>query len=105
VAESRRWPTGLGLSLAEARGFYAVLSAATLVGVAVDFTHVDPVKALVFAAVVNGVIAVPIMAVMMKLAVKPAVMGPFTVRRRLRILGWLSVAVMAAAVLAMLATL
>ena len=53
----------------------------------------------------NGVIAVPIMAVMMMLAAKPAVMGPFTVRRRLRVLGWLSVAVMAAAVVAMFATL
>ena len=105
VAESRRWPTGLGLSLAEARGFYAVLAAATLVGVAVDFTHIDPVKALYFAAVVNGVISVPIMVVMMKLAVEPDVMGPFTANRRLRALGWLSVAVMAAAVVAMFATL
>ena len=105
VAESRRWPTGLGLSLAEARGFYGVLAAATLVGVAVDFVHVDPVKALILAAVVNGVIAVPIMAVMMRMAVMPAVMGPFVVKRRLRVLGWLSVAVMAAAVVAMFATL
>ena len=105
VAESRRWPTGLGLSLAEARGFYGVLAAATLVGVLVDFTHIDPVKALLFAAVVNGVIAVPIMAVMMRLAVMPEVMGPFVVKRRLRLLGWLSVAVMAAAVVAMFLTL
>lgn len=105
VAESRRWPIGLGLTLAEARGFYAILAAATLIGVALDFTDVDPIKALLWSAVVNGIIAVPIMVVMMLLAVKPDVMGPFVVKRRLLVLGWISTAVMAAAVIAMLATL
>jgi len=105
VAESRRWPIGLGLTLAEARGFYAILAAATLIGVALDFTDVDPIKALLWSAVVNGVIAVPIMVVMMLLAVKPDVMGPFVVKRRLLVLGWFSTGVMAAAVIAMLATL
>ena len=105
VAESWRWPIGLGLTLAEARGFYAILAAATLIGVAVDFTDIDPIKALIWSAVVNGVIAVPIMVVMMLLAVKTDVMGPFVVKRRLLVLGWFSTAVMAAAVVAMLATL
>jgi len=105
VAESRRWPIGLGLTLAEARGFYGILAAATLIGVALDFTDVDPIKALLWSAVVNGVIAVPIMVVMMLLAVKPDVMGPFVVKRRLLVLGWFSTGVMAAAVVAMLATL
>jgi Mn2+/Fe2+ NRAMP family transporter len=71
----------------------------------VDFTGIDPIKALIAAAVVNGVIAVPIMVVMMLLAVKPDVMGPFVVKRRLLVLGWASVCVMAAAVAAMFATL
>jgi NRAMP (natural resistance-associated macrophage protein)-like metal ion transporter len=105
VAESFRWPIGLGLPLLEARGFYAILAAATLIGVAVDFTDIDPIKALIWSAVVNGVIAVPIMAIMMLLAVKPDVMGPFVVKRRLLVLGWISTAVMAAAVVAMFATL
>jgi NRAMP (natural resistance-associated macrophage protein)-like metal ion transporter len=105
VAESRRWPIGLGLTLMQARGFYAVLCAATLVGVALDFSRVDPIKALIFSAVVNGVIAVPIMAVMMLLATKPEVMGRFTVKRRLLVLGWISTAIMAAAVVAMFATM
>jgi len=105
VAESFRWPIGLGLPLLEARGFYGILAAATLIGVAVDFTDIDPIKALIWAAVVNGVIAVPIMVVMMLLAVKPDVMGPFVVKRRLLVLGWISTVVMAAAVVAMVATL
>jgi NRAMP (natural resistance-associated macrophage protein)-like metal ion transporter len=105
VAESFRWPIGLGLTLLEARGFYTILSGATLVGVGMGFTSIDPIKALYWAAVVNGVIAVPIMVVMMLLSAKPEVMGPFTSRLRLRVIGWLSTAVMAAAVIAMFATL
>jgi NRAMP (natural resistance-associated macrophage protein)-like metal ion transporter len=103
VAESFRWPIGLGLSLAEARGFYSILTAATVLGVLIDLSGIDALKALLWAAIVNGVVSVPIMAVMMLLAAKPAVMGPFVVRRRLKLLGWFATAVMAAAVAAMLA--
>jgi NRAMP (natural resistance-associated macrophage protein)-like metal ion transporter len=105
VAESHRWPIGLGLPLAEARGFYGIIAAATTIGVALDLTDVDPIKALIWSAIINGVIAVPIMAVMMRMASMPDVMGPFVVTRRLRILGWISTGVMAAAVMAMFATL
>ena len=103
VAESLRWPIGLGLTVAEARGFYLILSASTLLGVAIDFSGIDSIRMLLWAAMVNGVISVPIMAVMMVLAVKPAVMGPFVIGTRLRTLGWLATAVMAAAVAAMFA--
>ncbi len=105
VAESFRWRIGLGLSLAEARGFYFILTIATLLGVAIDLSGVDSIKMLLWAAVVNGVISVPIMVVMMMLAAKPAVMGPFVVNRRLRALGWLATGVMAAAVIAMFVVL
>jgi Mn2+/Fe2+ NRAMP family transporter len=101
VAESFKWRIGLGLTLAEARGFYFILTVATLLGVAIDLSGVDSIKMLLWAAIVNGVIAVPIMAVMMLLAAKPAVMGRFTVGRRLRALGWLATGVMATAVVAM----
>ena len=105
VAESRRWPIGLGLPLLEARGFYAIVTVATVIGVALAFTDIDPIKALIWSAVINGVIAVPIMVVMMLLVAKPEVMGTFTARPRLKALGWLATAVMAAAVVAMFATL
>jgi NRAMP (natural resistance-associated macrophage protein)-like metal ion transporter len=105
VSESFRWPIGLGLRLMEARGFYGILTAATLIGVALNFAGIDPVKALIWSAVINGVISVPIMAVMMLMAARPDIMGPFTVRRRLKFLGWLATVVMALAVTAMLATL
>ena len=105
VAESFRWPIGLGLRLMEARGFYAILIAATTIGVALNFTAIDPVKALIWSAVINGVISVPIMAVMMLMAARPEIMGRFTVRRRLKNLGWLATGVMALAVVAMVVAL
>jgi Mn2+/Fe2+ NRAMP family transporter len=73
-------------------------------GVALNFTTIDPIKALFWSAVINGVIAVPIMAVMMLMAARSDVMGQFIVSRRLRVLGWLATAVMAFAVLGMAAT-
>jgi NRAMP (natural resistance-associated macrophage protein)-like metal ion transporter len=101
VAETFGWPIGLGLTLAEARGFYAIVAAATVLGVAIDFSGIDSIKALIVAAILNGIVSVPIMAIVMLLASQPAVMGPFTVGPRLRRLGWLATAVMAAAVVAM----
>ena len=101
VAEGFRWPIGLGLTLAHARGFYFVLTVATLLGVAIDLSGVDAIRMLLWAAILNGIIAVPIMVVMMLLAVKPAVMGPFVIKRRLWVLGWLATAVMAVAVVAL----
>ena len=104
VAEAFQWPTGLDRKVLEAREFYAIIATATLGGVLIDFTPLDPIKALFWSALINGVIAVPIMAVMMILAVRPEVMGPFTVKPRLRALGWAATVVMAAAVAAMFAT-
>ena len=101
VAETFRWPIGLGLRLAEARGFYAILTVATLVGVGLNFTDIPPVRALIWSAVINGVISVPIMVVMMLMAARPEIMGQFTIKRELRILGWLATLIMALAVAAM----
>src|SRR5258706_4589692 len=101
VAESFRWPIGLGLKLADGLGFYAVLITATLVGVALNFTSIDPVKALIWSAVINGVISVPIMAGWMLMAVRPEVMGRFVVGKGPQKNGWFATAVMALAVAAM----
>jgi Mn2+/Fe2+ NRAMP family transporter len=104
VAETFEWKRGLDLKLLEAREFYAIIALATLGGVALDFSPIDPIRALFWAAVINGVIAVPIMVVMMLLADDPKVMGDFVVTRRLKALGWLATGTMAAAVVAMIAT-
>lgn len=102
VADVFQWRSGFDHTLGEARGFYAVLIAATLIGTACDFTSLDPMKALVWSAIVNGVVAVPIMAVMMRIGADERILGRWTLTRRHRILGWFATAVMAAAVVAML---
>jgi NRAMP (natural resistance-associated macrophage protein)-like metal ion transporter len=104
VAEAFEWKSGLDLKLLEAREFYGIVTLATLGGVLLDFTPIDPIRALFWSAVINGVIAVPIMVVTMLLADDPRVMGPFTVTRRLKALGWLATWTMAAAVVAMFVT-
>jgi len=75
-----------------------------VLGVALNFTSIDPIKALFWSAVINGVIAVPFMAIVMLMAAKTDVMAQFVVTIRLRILGWLATVVMALAVLAMVIT-
>jgi len=101
VAEAFGWVEGLEHHWRQAKGFYAIIGVATLVGTALDFTPVDPIKALYWSAVINGVVAVPIMVAMMILSGNPAVMGPLPVRRKTRFFGWGAVGVMAAAVLMM----
>jgi len=107
VAEAAGWHGSLSLRLdrGEGRGFYGVIAVATIGGVALCFSPIDPVKQLFWAAVINGVIAVPIMAVMMLLAAHPRAMGEHVIGKRLRWLGWIATAAMAATVVAMLATL
>ena len=104
IAESFDWRIGLGRKPMEARGFYMILIIATLLGVALNFTPIDPIKALFWSAVINGVIAVPIMVVIMLMVARPDVMGQFVVTPGLRITGWLATAVMALAVLTMAIT-
>jgi NRAMP (natural resistance-associated macrophage protein)-like metal ion transporter len=104
VAETFKWRRGLDRKLHEARGFYAVVAVATLGGIALTFSPIDPIKALFWSAVINGVISVPVLIVMMLLAGNPSVMGKFVSSPRLKFVGWLATAVMAAAVCAMFAT-
>jgi NRAMP (natural resistance-associated macrophage protein)-like metal ion transporter len=101
VADALQWRSGLDNHLLEARGFYFVIGLGTLIGTLIDFTALDPIKALVWSAVVNGVIAVPIMAVMMWLGTKRELLGDYTLTLRHRVLGWVATAVMGAAVIAM----
>ena len=104
VADSFGWRQGLDRKLFEAKEFYAIIAFATLGGVLLDFTSIDPIKALFWSAVINGVIAVPIMVVMMLMATRVDVMGSFAIKRRLKFLGWLATAAMALVVVTMLAT-
>lgn len=105
LGEARRWRTGLERKPEEARGFYGVIILATLLGLAINFTPIKPMDALVLSAVVNGVIAGPVMIVMMLLSSNPKVMGQFTLSPRLRVTGWTATTVMLLAAVALLFTL
>lgn len=106
VGEARRWPVGFSRRVQEAKAFYGVVGLATLVGMLISLMpNVDPVQALFWSAVLNGVVAVPVMAVMMRLAARTDVMGPFAVTGWLKGLGWLATLVMALAAVGMIITL
>lgn len=105
VTESFKWANGLDLKAVEAQEFYGIIALATIGGMLLNFAPIDPIKALVLSAQINGVIAVPIMAVMMLLAHNKKLMGEFTLSRRHTIIGWLGVGVMLVAVVAMFATM
>ena len=104
LGETFGWHVGLARKFGRAKGFYAILALATLVGAALNVTPIDPIKALFWSAVINGVVAVPVMVMMMRLAGDPAVMGRFTISQGLKSIGWIATAVMAAAALGMIAT-
>jgi Mn2+/Fe2+ NRAMP family transporter len=105
VTESFRWRNGMDLKVVEAREFYAIIALATLGGVLLDFAPIDPIAALVLSAQINGVIAVPVMAVMLLLAHNRKIMGKYTLSARHTLLGWCGIAIMLAAVLAMFLTM
>ncbi|GJI98378.1 iron transporter [Duganella caerulea] len=105
VAGAFKWAKGLEKTPSQAKGFYGIIAVATIVGIALGFTPIDPIKALYWSAVINGVISLPIMAVMMLMAGRSSIMGRFVIGRRLRVLGWGATGAMALAVLAMFWTM
>lgn len=104
VSEVFGWRAGLSRGFREARGFYLIIFAATGIGSLMGGLELDPMKALVWSAMVNGVISVPIMVVMMWIGQSHRIMGRLVMSRRHRVFGWAATVVMAIAVLALLAT-
>jgi Mn2+/Fe2+ NRAMP family transporter len=105
VAETMQWPTGLEKSPRAASGFYLLIAVSTIAGVGLNVLRFDPIRALFWSAVINGVASAPIMVAIMLLADRRAVMGEFILPARLRILGWSATVVMSAMAIALIATL
>jgi NRAMP (natural resistance-associated macrophage protein)-like metal ion transporter len=97
VSEVFGWTEGLDRRPKEAKAFYATIAIATLGGVALNFTPIDPVRALYWSAVVNGVLAAPLMAVMMVIAMNRRIMGRLILPRPMLVIGWLATIAMALA--------
>jgi Mn2+/Fe2+ NRAMP family transporter len=101
LAEAMGWKEGLERSAKDARGFYGVIAISVLLGLVIQYSPISPMKALFWSAVINGVVAVPLLVVIILLASKTAIMGPFTASRTLVILGWITAAVMGVSALVM----
>ena len=102
IAEAMGWPGGLASKAADARGFYGVIAVSMIAGLGLGFTSINPIKALFYSAVINGVVAVPLMVLILLLAMRPSVLGEYTASRSSLALGWITVLVMAAASVGML---
>jgi len=105
VAEALKWRASLQSKPHRARKFYGVLAAATLVGLGLNFVKIDPIRALFWAAIINGVVAVPVMIVTMLLSTSKNVMRQFRIPWTLRIVGWAATLMMLLASIGLFATL
>ena len=105
VGEAFQWTTGLNKPAHKARGFYAIIVLSMILGVGANFAGLDPIKALFWTAVINGVIAAPVMVTLMLMATNPKVMGPIKLPQRLRWIGWAATAFMVATTVAFFITL
>jgi Mn2+/Fe2+ NRAMP family transporter len=104
LGEALGWTTGLDRKPLDAKAFYGTITVSTLIGICINFIGLDPIKALFWSAVINGVVAVPLMVIIMLMAMRRDVMGDFVLPRPLWALGWLCTAAMAVAVGIMFAT-
>ncbi|MBF6570406.1 MAG: divalent metal cation transporter [Candidatus Binataceae bacterium] len=105
LAEALEWPIGLDRTLRNAKGFYGILTGATLLGIGLNFTAVNPIKALFWSAVVNGAAAVPIMIVMMLMTTNKKITGSVRLPLPQKIIGWIATAIMLAVASSMIVTL
>ncbi len=101
LGEACRWKVGLNLKFNEGRGFYGVIILATLIGLLINFIGIDPVKALIYAAVINGVIAIPLIFIIALVARNEKIMGEYKSGKLSRLCVWITFIVMATAGIAM----
>ncbi len=101
LCEAMDWKWGLERKATDARGFYGIIALSVLVGLLIQYSPISPMKALFWSAVINGIVAVPLMVVIIVLVSKKAVMGAYTANRAILVLGCMATAVMGVAALRM----
>jgi Mn2+/Fe2+ NRAMP family transporter len=101
VSEAANWDSGLNLKLNKAHGFYGVITIATIIGLIINFVGIDPVKALVYAAVLNGVAAVPLIFLIIKISSSDKILGKYKSGLLSKIILWITFVGMGAAAIAM----
>jgi NRAMP (natural resistance-associated macrophage protein)-like metal ion transporter len=103
LGEARKWPVGLARRPLQAKAFYAAIAAATLLGAVGNVAAINPVRALVWAAVINGIVAVPVMALLMLMATRRDILGQFKISTSWAVVGWLATGFMGVAAVAFMA--
>lgn len=93
LSEALGWKSGLELKAVDARGFYGIIAVSMLAGLIIQYSPINPMKALFWSAVINGVVAVPLMVVIILLASKKSVMGACTASRPVVVLAWIATVV------------
>jgi NRAMP (natural resistance-associated macrophage protein)-like metal ion transporter len=102
IGEALKWPVGLARAPLEAKAFYATIGLATCAGVVINVVGIDPIRALYWSAVINGMVAAPALALMVIVASRRAVMGAFVIEWPLRLGGWIGVALISLCMAAMI---
>jgi Mn2+/Fe2+ NRAMP family transporter len=102
IGEAVGWPVSLERTPTKAKGFYAVLALATVIGLLLNYVGINPIRALVWSAIINGITAAPVMGLVMLMASSSKVMGKFALPPYLKIVGWVATLIMALAAIGML---
>jgi Mn2+/Fe2+ NRAMP family transporter len=101
IAEVMGWEWGLEAEAGAAWRFYSVIAASMVIGFGLGFTPINPIKALFYSAVINGLVAVPLIVLILVLAARSGVMGPYRAKGSILALGWLTAALMTVAAIGM----
>jgi Mn2+/Fe2+ NRAMP family transporter len=104
LSEAFGWREGLSMKFGNAKYFYLIIASSTIIGLWINFTNIDPIKALIYAAVINGIVAVPMLFILMRIANDKKILGEMTNRRLSNVLGWIAFIVMTMSVMILFIT-
>jgi Mn2+/Fe2+ NRAMP family transporter len=98
LSDAFGWREGLSKKFGQAKQFYLIIAASTVIGLWINFANIDPIKALIYTAVINGIVAVPILFVIMRIANDEKILGGMTNKRLSNVLGWIAFVIMSISV-------
>jgi len=104
LSDAFGWREGLNRKFGQAKHFYLVIAASTVIGLWINFTNIDPIRALIYTAVINGIVAVPMLFVIMRIANDKKILGDMTNKRLSNVLGWIAFVTMTISVLILFVT-
>ena len=104
LSDAFGWRQGLSRKFGQAKHFYLIIAASTIIGLWINFTNIDPIKALIYTAIINGIVAVPMLFAIMGIANDKKILGDMTNKRLSNVLGWIAFVIMSVSVLILVIT-